>query len=256
MFRTRDFLLIFVTVVFLMIAIGVTVTRQHLKEGEESLASVFVNSIDKEYTAELAAEVSLSREERVAEMRRKIAEKGEIVLNAPETTTVALAAEEADSHPELAVSAPSVEQCSGYGVYSGNWSPQGVQIELSEGARIVYRREELVQTTGGTSTLARKDVLMQLPSYPVYTGTTCLSSDVVGVAQDGSLIRNDEVGLYGVFGEHTLIGYALDGFPIHGVSTIATDACGGTMVAGEYHYYLSDERETVLNCFSATPIKL
>lgn len=252
MFRTRDFVLIFVTVVFLVVAIGVTLVRQYFGEGEGEPVVAFVDIPDQEFTAELVEKAPLSREERVAEMRRKIAEGGELTLSAPETTAEASLEEEVVTEVPTAPE-PGVQKCPGYSTHRGYWSPQAVHIELAEGARIVYRTTE--QVSVGTSTPAR-EVLLQLPAYPVYAGATCLSSDVVGVAQDGSLIRNDEVGLYGVFGEHTLIGYAFDGFPIYGVSSMKTDACGGVVVAGEYRYYLSDERETVLNCFSATPVRL
>ena len=85
---------------------------------------------------------------------------------------------------------------------------------------------------------------------------TCLYSDVVGIAQDGSLIRNNEVGLYSVFGSDTLIGYALDGFPIYGKIKESGDKCGGSVVNGQYRYSLSDQREFILNCFSAPPVRM
>jgi hypothetical protein len=252
MFRTRDFLFIFVTVVFLVIAIGVTLTREYFDADGVATVVTYVETTDQEYFAELDEKVPHSREEQLVEMRRKIAEAGALNLLPPETTVVAVAEEE-EVEEEFAVSQTDVQKCPGYANYSGYWSPQGVQIELSEGARIVYRATE--QATISTSTAAR-DILMQLPAYPIRAGSSCLPSDVVGVAQDGSLIRNTEVGLYGVFGEHTLIGYAIDGFPIYGVSGAKTDACGGVVIAGEYRYNLSDDRESILNCFAATPVRL
>lgn len=251
MFRTRDFVLIFVTVVFLVVAIGVTLVRQYFGGGEGEPVVAFVDTLEQEFTAELVEKAPLSREERVAEMRRKIAEGGELTLSSPEVAA-AVSPEEDVMEEVSTVPEPGVQKCPGYSTYRGYWSPQGVHIELAEGARIVYRTLE--QAPVGTTT-ATKDILVQLPAYPVYTGSVCLPSDVIGIAQDGSLIRNDEVGLYGVFGEHTLIGYVFDGFPIYGVSSMKTDDCGGAVVAGEYRYYLSDERETILNCFAATPIK-
>jgi hypothetical protein len=251
MFRTRDFLLIFITLVFLVVAIGVTLTREYFGGGGVATVT-YVETTDQEYSAELDEKVPYSREDRLVEMRRKIVEGGALNILPPETSEVAVAEEE-EVEEEFAVSETNVQECPGYTDYSGYWSPQGVQIELSEGARIIYRATE--QATIGTSTVAR-DILVQLPAYPIRVGYSCLSSDVVGVAQDGSLIRNAEVGLYGVFGEHTLIGYALDGFPIYGVSSTKTDACGGAVVAGEYRYILSEDRESILNCFAATPVRL
>jgi hypothetical protein len=84
-----------------------------------------------------------------------------------------------------------------------------------------------------------------------------LPTDVVGIAQDGSLIRESEMALYGVFGGETLVGYALDGFPIYGSNPgAATDHCGGMMVGGQYRYYLSPERDSVINCFAGVPVTL
>ena len=60
---------------------------------------------------------------------------------------------------------------------------------------------------------------MQLPVRNIPSGgTTCISTDVIGIATDGSLIRNNEAGVYGIFGANTLVGWALDGFPIYGSS--------------------------------------
>ena len=88
-------------------------------------------------------------------------------------------------------------------------------------------------------------------------GASCLSSDIVGIALDGSLIRNGEHTLYSIFGAETLVGYALDGFPIYGaIGAPVTDNCGGTAMAGEYRYYLSSERTGVIGCFSGESVTL
>jgi hypothetical protein len=68
-------------------------------------------------------------------------------------------------------------------------------------------------------------VVLQLPLPFGPQGKTCLSYDVVGVALDGSLIRNNEHSLYQVFGSETLIGYALDGFPIYGLNKSSAARC-------------------------------
>lgn len=252
MFRTRDFVLIFCVVVFLVVAIGVTLFGEYNGFGNTTSSVSYIETEDREYVAVLDEKKPLSRSEHLADMRRKVADSGSLVFSAPETVTT----ETTDVDIVIEANDPSkavAQKCPGYSVYSVPWSPQGVVIEQSEGARIVYRTDD--QLVAGSTTISRS-ALLQLPMYPVRSESTCLSSDVVGVAHDGSLIRNTEVGLYGVFGEQTLIGYALDGFPIYGVSDRVTDECGGTLVAGEYHYYLSDGRESVLNCFAAKPTSL
>jgi hypothetical protein len=252
MFRTRDFLLLFSAIVLLVVAIGVTVLWQRGQSVEQTALVKFAETPEQEYSAEIVEKKPLSREERLKEMRAKVAEHGELaVIEEPVVPeeAVAVAGEEEGAE---SVAAPEL-RCPQYTSSALAWSPQGVLFEVVEGARMVYRE---VVTLVGTSSVTTREVLAQLPAAPAYVGTTCLANDVVGIAQDGSLIRNNEVGLYSVFGEHTLIGYALDGFPIYGTSGVATDACGGTTAAGGYRYYLSEEREMVLNCFSGTPITL
>lgn len=260
MFRTRDFLLLFVTTVFLLVAIGATVARQHI--GQVALAptvQLVEMSDEQTFSAEVAEATPLSREDRLVEMRRKIAEGGELVSGLPEPVTVVEVTE--DSQVEeipVEVTVHEVMKCPGYSAYQKPWSAEGVQFEISEGARIVYRSTEQVTNSlaSSSSVVANRTVLLQLPVHPYNTAPTCLASDVVGVAHDGSLIRNEEAGLYGVFGESTMIGYALDGHPIHGTGDASMDNCGGAVVGGEYRYYLSGDRETVLNCFMASPSSL
>lgn len=253
MFRTRDFLLIFGAVVFLLVAIGTTLFSQQAGTEEQAAAIQFSEGTDTAYVAVLPDAPSLSRDERVADMRRKIAEAGELVIAAPEVgDTVTEATDTETETPIDTVSKPAIQKCPVYNPYQGNWSPQGITMEASEGARVVYRVAQAVAPL----TEGSKEVLLQLPLYPMAGAPTCVGSDVVGIAQDGSLIRNHEVGLYGVFGENTLIGYALDGFPIYGTSEQNTDACGGSLAAGGYRYYLSDTREMILHCFMAAPVRL
>ena len=79
---------------------------------------------------------------------------------------------------------------------------------------------------------------------------------MVGVALDGSLIRNTEYPVYAIFGSESLIGYALDGFPMYGLSTDVVDQCGGKSVDGQYGYYLRPDQTVVLDCFFGKPVSL
>jgi hypothetical protein len=146
-----------------------------------------------------------------------------------------------------------------------NWSPTGIKIEEAEGARLVYRPVEasapVTQNAGSTSApiliQPQRNILAQLPvrTFPA-ANTSCIASDVIGIANDGSLIRNNEAGVYGIFNSSTLVGYALDGFPIYGSSSEAGDTCGGIMAAEGYRYQISPQRDTILHCYSAAPIRL
>jgi hypothetical protein len=270
MFRTRDFILIFTTILFLVSAIGVTLADRYLGGGEGGFAlPLFVETEEIEYGAESYTPPEVKRGERLAIMRQKIAASGQFasvveteeVEEAEETVATTTETEEAE---EVAV-IDGVQICPQYSEYTGFWSPAGVKMDVSEGARIIFKEVEF-KTEVGSSTASSgpkyvtkigRDVMLQLPvrNFPT-PGVQCLSSDVIGIAKDGSLIRNNEIPLYGVFSSATVIGYSLDGFPIHGTATFATDECGGAIVNGQYGYYISAERETIINCFSSIPINI
>jgi hypothetical protein len=79
---------------------------------------------------------------------------------------------------------------------------------------------------------------------------------VIGISKNGSLIRNTDVAGYGSFGGDTLVGYALDGFPIYGAADKRTDICGGLMEDGQYRYQISNSRDTIITCYVGSPISL
>ncbi|MCD5381290.1 MAG: hypothetical protein LR008_01810 [Candidatus Pacebacteria bacterium] len=256
MFRTRDFILIFTSIVFLLVAIGSTVFYQRVYGPQVVVESVtLVVTDDKEYIAEVYVPDKVSREERLADMRLRIAEGGNLAISSPEEVVVETVTEEVID---------GVQSCSDHSVFMGIW-PTGVKMDVVEGARIFYTESEveIVMTPAtpsstpivGTETV--RDVLIQLSvSFGPKGNLSCLASDVVGIAQDGSLIRNNESGLYGVFGPDTIVGYALDGFPIHGTSPNLADNCGGQTVSGQYGYYISTDRDEILNCYSGTPTNI
>tara|TARA_B100000508_G_scaffold92650_1_gene72319 strand:- start:452 stop:1231 length:780 start_codon:yes stop_codon:yes gene_type:complete len=259
MFRTRDFVLILTVVAFLLMAIGTTLWGQY-RDSRPTEGMIVTTTNDGEYIAEVHAPTKLSRADRLAEMRKKISEDeslsivgdvseiieggGEDQLNILKSDDVTLAASEI--------------RCPGYTNYTGTWSPVGVKSEVVEGGRVFYKEEtKVVMVTSSTEPLTERVTLLQLPIQPIVTASThCIPNDVVGVALDGSLIRNNELMLYSVFGSETMIGYALDGFPIQGAGATPVDDCGGASVGGQYGYYLNTERETIINCFVAPPVSL
>jgi len=200
-------------------------------------------------------------------MREKIAESGELTITTPEMDpqAVALIEEPAPTSSPDVLSSPVLQECQGHQPFTGYWSADGVMFEVVEGARLVYREMMVEQDpalTIATSTppvapQPQKQIILQLPDLSVPASIpSCVSSDVVGVAKDGSLIRNNEASLYGVFGPETLVGYALDGFPIYGTAAIQTDVCGGAVIGGQYRYQISADRPVILNCFAGTPASL
>ncbi len=257
MFRTRDFILIITATTFLLVAIGATILKQGQVETDSSKSVILAQVDDREHSAEVSVPESISREDRLASMRQKIAEGGKITVSAPQP-----AVQEEVVEAAVVAETNTVQKCAGYRESSPLWQVDGVQFEVTEGVRIVFREviEAKTQMIGSSSvptSETRREILAQLPVRTFKSpSSSCLPTNVVGIAQDGSLIRNDEAGLYGVFGSGTLVGYALDGYPIYGVSKVVGDKCGGQVAGGQYGYYLSDKRDSVLNCFSALPISL
>lgn len=258
MLRTRDFVLLFVTIVFLLTAIGATVISKNNNPKIEVRALDFVETSDEVRVAKEIAPEELNRAKMLADMRKKISESSNVTITNP--------LEEIDNNkepnePEEDSLALEIQNCSNYSLYSGQWPNVGVKSEIAEGARIFYTENNFVDKSVSSSTSTDelvdnsvREVVLQLPVSPAINGqNNCLTLDVVGVALDGSLIRNNETGLYGLFGADTLVGYALDGFPIYGTSNIATDVCGGATINNQYSYFVSSDRSNILNCFSALP---
>lgn len=254
MFRTRDFLLFSIFLSFLVIAIIVTV------DGEQKPVWWNNNALvsDVEYKAVVPETKTDDRAEKLALMRDKVAESkhnGNLAsvinsLSEEENDEVATEAEGED------LSLAKISLCSTFTNYSVPWSPANLEFEVVEGARIVYRNLFIGDSVDPSAVFTDREIVMQLPLRFTTSGAkNCLNSQVVGIALDGSLINNSDYTAYKVFSSETLIGYALDGFPIHGLNTTAeTDQCGGTDIDGQYKYYLSSEREGMLGCFSGEPI--
>lgn len=243
-------------VAFLVVGIATTaLTRQG---GQEASVVVGVaNETESTYEAEAVVPEKLDRAKQLASMRSKIAALGESFFAEPEGEVVAeVPAVVQDT--ETARTEPFL--CPQYQVDTRVWNPGPVAFSVVEGARLVTHEVEVATTTAsGTSRMTTEtEAILQLPLRSVPFGdASCLPTDVVGIAKDGSLIRNSEVKLYTIFGADTLIGYALDGFPIYGAgSGVALDECGGTRALGQYRYYLEAERGHILNCFASEPISI
>ena len=83
---------------------------------------------------------------------------------------------------------------------------------------------------------------------------SCIAHDVVGISTTGELIANADAPRYAGYSAATLVGYALDGFPIYGPQSSAQlDACGGTSEGEGYRYHIRSVESFVLGCFAGTP---
>jgi len=255
MFRTRDFVLLFVTIAFLLVAIVSTVWKQNLALEDSQPTIKLAESEVVDYQVEVVSKDTLDRDARLKEMRRKIAEDGAVfiskstyeedVTEATNTTT-----------EELEVTA-GIIKCADYYEYNEGWPATSLRQEVAEGARVFYLEYESEGGETSSSSQTVREVLLQLPLNPVKSQTpSCISTDVIGVAQDGSLIRNNDSSLYSVFDDRTLIGYALDGYPIYGQGVSETDVCGGIDELGGYRYVITESSEHIIDCFLATPVRI
>ncbi len=261
-FRTKDFLLLLLTIAFLVVGIASTVRSDLAAQNQPASVSMFTPVTPEEviYAAVLSEKVEATRASRLATLRKKISDfvlpesKEEVVPEPLVTEEVTLSA----TRPG------EIDTCAGYTTVTRAWSATDLEFEIVEGARIVYRSLPEVATSNvpvSTSTLLyppTREVLLQLPLRTAPLAIkSCIGTDVIGIALEGSLIRNNEHGVYKIFGQETLLGYALDGFAIYGLSNnIKTDNCGGAVVNGEYRYYLSEDRLGVLGCFGGVPVNL
>jgi len=259
-FRTRDFLLFLLVVIFLIIAITATVWRD--VSGDFITETIDFSEIDESvvYEASLADNLPDKRPERLKSLREKIAKLGNIqtISNTPtEEENVEEESSSDDVTEDVVIG--EIDYCDNYTKSITTWSPNNLKFEVVEGARIIHRGNDLDNLPAISTSSAPKviNTVLQLPlrTAPVSV-RSCIATDVVGVALDGSLIRNEEYTIYSIFGSETLIGYALDGFPIYGSQTdVQTDVCGGRIDLEQYKYYLSSEREGVLGCYSGVPVK-
>jgi hypothetical protein len=141
-----------------------------------------------------------------------------------------------------------VKKCTNYSIYTKIIPP--LNSYVAEGARVYTSSTE----AGGYE----EQVFLVIPVRDWFIkGSNCLPSDVVGIATNGLLMRNNQFNIYSIFGSETLIGYALDGYPIYGLTkSDSVDECGGTQVGEGYHYYLTNDRQSILRCFRAQPVLL
>jgi hypothetical protein len=262
--RTKDFLLLILTIAFLVVGITSTIKSDLATTNQQATVSLFLDVATNETEVIYEAEVVNTKSEdtrasRLAVLREKI--RGFVLAEpAPAVFTEPTVAAEVIAIPK---SAGEIDKCPVSTKFLRLWSATNLKFEIVEGARIVYRDSEVnpnfdTYSTGTIPSMSAREVVLQLPLRTTPLAIkSCLGSDVVGIALDGSLIRNDEHNLYKIFGQETLIGYALDGFAIYGqANNLNTDACGGAMVNGEYGYYLSAQREGVLGCFGGIPVAI
>ncbi len=241
-FRTKYLVIaIIVAIVLLLIMVlSFSSSSSALDQEAGTILALEFDETDRDYSVEESfIDIDEQREKRLDALTAKIAQ---ISIPAVEEPEPEVEAETIDPN-----TVGEVVLCSNYQKYNGFWSASGLQFEVVEGARLLSR------TTDTGSELVLQLSLFSTP----YGASSCLKTDVVGIALDGSLIRNSDYKLYGIFSSETLLGYALDGFPIYGLnSSKNTDKCGGASTNGQYAYYLDKDREGVVGCFAGVPVTI
>ncbi|MFN3188545.1 MAG: hypothetical protein ACK42D_03345 [Candidatus Paceibacteria bacterium] len=259
MIRTRDFLLLLISIAFLVVIVTAETARQWFSGRDEDVPVLITPTFSDVSLADISAVATerdgVDRQGNIARLREQLATflanppEPEIVLVAPPDE---VSSDDSDQVPsDIPTISGNVLLCSGHRSYVGAWPNQLLTIEVQEGVRVISHQDSDPNGVGGQVVAVLPIRTLANPASP-----SCLPTDVVAVAQSGGLIRNNEAGGYRAFPEHVLIGYTIDGFSLYGHSARETDHCGGVMVDGEYRYYLSENRETVLNCFVAPPVTL
>ena len=271
MIRTRDFLVFMLTIFFLVGGITTTIVLDSdsrvvgvVDQGQLLSAARLV---EEYHVTEQEPEPTITASERLVAMRERVEQyraagsfdRDRFVVREGEPEPIGGFASATTSPDDDAASANGVvQQCPHYQSFVGVW-PAPVVIEEHEGARLViHRHPDIDDVSPMEESLLQGEILLQLPTMRQPVGRpSCVASDVVGIARDGSLIRNNEYQAYGFFGADTIVGYALDGFPIYGRNNAAqTDQCGGGMGVEGYGYILTSDRQAVLNCFSGHPVSI
>ncbi|MBY0538312.1 hypothetical protein K2P47_02850 [Patescibacteria group bacterium] len=259
MIRTRNFFLFVLLVAFLIGGILLTLWFSASTVQQEQYADMIFGG---DNTATMTAEVVTpedTRQSRLASLRAKLAKYTDVAM-APsvEEVSVETTNSENATTTDEAPGKATADVCANYGATA----VPALNGQLTYGESGGQRTFGTVGTTEptGSSTVPATTVatVFVLPlRTTALPSPSCIASDIVAVTPTGSPIRNTDYAKYRGVGEATLIGYTIDGFELYGASSnLQTDACGGTTVSGVYRYYLSSERDTVLNCFAAIPVAL
>lgn len=251
MVKTRDFLLFVVALLFLLTGIAATVAIDRGAGGTPVSPLTSAPPPATDISAEVSTPV-VDRLARLSALRALLAEH-DSVLTASVTTALADDAGDAlDEGTDTNEPTEAIVYCDTYPDAPIVWPAARLSMVEREGARLLVAENP-------ASTSSPEIVVLQLPIVTTAptTQSNCIPAEVVGVAQDGLPIKNSEVALFSVFGPDTLVGYALDGFPIYGANpTVVTDQCGGIATADGYRYVVHPDRPGVLGCFTATPVDL
>ncbi len=254
MIRTRDFILFVVTLLFLAVAIVSTVAVKNA--GEHPQIQQLAMHEGTSPAGASSEEITIDRNSIIARLREKIRNSDLTIVPEPSVEAEVVPTTTQATATSTATLFRCVQPDDALAIVP-QWPLTDVQINLKEGARLVYVEDEIVipdVEPGEETTQSLVKTLLQLPVVPAKaTQPYCVPSEVIGVTQRGVLMFNGDMRSYRNVPENVQIGYARDGFPIYGVYEGQTDECGGYEHAAGYRYTVSKNRDYVIGCFVAAP---
>ena len=269
MIRKRDFALFLCTVMGLVIAISVTYV---LTAPGQTARTAWLPPASPPIATSATSTVTrpkLDRAARLAALREQLAARN-LTADIPSSSTRDTAttdrsrAVSTNTAPVVAgtsTTATAVAECPDHAPWSGFWDASGISLVEVEGARLVYREALVAPAAASTSVgtqIPPTAVLAELPLRTLPNPTpSCLPTDVVGIANDGSLIRNSEVGLYGISVPRRSSGtHSMGSRSTVWIRPRSLIAAGGVVRGDSYGYTLAPERDVILKCFAGTPVTL
>ncbi len=244
-------------------AIAVTLFVKGEPGGVLQKSSVFFDSLNETSTTFTATktENKSNKEDTITRLRNLLSQNDTTVVPTPSVVQNEVKEENAE---KPVTSSVTLQACGGDDALEAQqlWPQNAVQVRIENGFRTVVQvTTESVQNIGTTTasssvvtTNVATTTLLQMRAYPVVLGSTsCVSSQVIGVNIDGSLLMNQDTSLNSERGPDDLIGYARDGFPIFGVYEGETDECGGYQHVQGYRYSIGTNRDFILGCYVGIP---
>lgn len=267
MIRTRDLLLFVTIIVFLLMAIFATISSNREKNKVPTM--IFSDAISEENISGAEhQDVVIDRSSIIARLREAI--KGEDAII---TTSVPEDTHDVDAMPDDDASAVAgtIIWCDAKRdaiAFARTWPRENVAVSVAPPLLLVEAVTEVPRametahdgsvTSSSTNSVEQESDIVRRPllqtlADPIASTPSCLSSEIIGVTIEGSLLFNSDAIAYYGRGEDELIGYARDGYPVYGNYTGETDACGGYEKYGTYRYTVSQNRTFILGCYTASP---
>lgn len=259
MLRTRDVYLFVVILLFLAIGTGVTYVYEQFGLDLFHHDALLGSTIQSQGEYEgLITKNTKNREETIQRLREAILSDNSLTLMEPSVETTLDSTQSEETRREEF----SVQNCN-FDTHNEThtlqqWPLQNVTVQVKNATRFVLHTELVPLTIQNATTSSttkpqtemRVTELLQMPVFPqLLNSAACVSQDAIGITTTGSLLFNQDAKVYLQSTEKELIGFARDGFPIHGVFEGETDECGGYLHQEGYRYVLKTDRSVILGCF-------